>query len=125
MTIIAKMNVIPVKRMRRLRRRGFLFLGFLRSFGKTSLHEVQRQLAEHGLSLGMAGGDLAGGESAGGDDPSRPDGGPGGPTPDRDACSPGTLDSSPDPGESAASSMNTGSGPTDQRADLSVFTMDD
>ncbi len=93
----------------------------VRSFGKTSLHEVQRRLAEHGLSLGLTGGDLAGGESAGGDDPSGPDG----LMPAPDACSAAPLEPSPDPGESAASSMNTGSGPVDQRADLSVFTMDD
>ena len=97
----------------------------VRSFGKTSLHEVQRRLAEHGLSLGMTGPDLAGGESAGGDDASGPAGGPGEPTPDPDACSPGPLDSSTDQGEAAASSMNTGSPPMDQRADLSVFTMED
>ena len=109
----------------------------VRSFGKTSLHEVQRKLAEHGLSLGMTGMDLAGGDDTNGPDGGgsvgfMPASGQDGTTPDPDASSPESLDSSPQQSEPAASSVNTGSGPMDQRspdrqpgADLSVFTMDD
>jgi DNA-directed RNA polymerase subunit alpha len=87
----------------------------VRSFGKTSLHEVQRKLAEHGLALGLRFGDDAEIGVSPAHTPFKVIGGtetdPGVPT--------------PPPGESTPGEPEAEEGNTTNRGHMEAFTMED